>query len=63
MNPTIIADVIRYMALIPGAINVVQEAVTAVRQLLEANEPPTDEQLAALAQKIKDNHENLPVPE
>lgn len=63
MNPTIIADVIRYMALIPGAINVVQEAVTAVRQLLEANEPPTDEQLAALVQKIKDNHENLPVPE
>lgn len=63
MNPALIADLIRWMALVPGAINVVSEAVVAVKTLLERDTPPSDEELAALVDKIKTNHENLPIPE
>lgn len=63
MNPVLIAELIRWMALVPGAINVVTEMVTAVRALLERDTPPTDEELEALVNKIKTNHENLPIPE
>lgn len=63
MNPALIAELIRWMALVPGAINVVTETVTAVRALLERDTPPTDAELEALVNKIKSNHENLPLPE
>lgn len=63
MNPALIAELIRWMALVPGAINVVTEITAAVRELLARNTPPTDAELEALVQKIKTNHENLPLPE
>jgi hypothetical protein len=63
MNPALLGELIRWMALVPGAINVVSETVAAVRALLERDTPPTDEELEALVNKIKSNHENLPLPE
>lgn len=63
MNPALIAELIRWMALVPGAINVVTEITAAVRELLARDTPPTDAELEALVQKIKTNHENLPLPE
>ena len=63
MNPALIAELIRWMTLVPGAINVVTEITAAVRELLARDTPPTDAELEALVQKIKTNHENLPLPE
>ena len=63
MNPALIAELIRWMALVPGAITVVTEITTAVRELLARDTPPTDAELEALVQKIKTNHEHLPIPE
>lgn len=64
MNPQLFASLIQYMALIPGAIDVVSHAVQAVRDLLaRGDSAPTDEEIEALVNRIIANHEALPKPE
>jgi hypothetical protein len=64
MNPALISELIRWMALVPGAINVVSETVAAVQSLLlKRDGAPTDEEIKALVDRIVAQHDALPVPE
>jgi hypothetical protein len=64
MSPELFAKLIQYMALVPGAIEVVSKAVQAVKDLLaRGGQVPTDEEIADLVNQIVANHEALPKPE
>jgi len=63
MNPVLIAQLIQYMALVPGAISVVKSTITEVQKLREGGKAPTDAQLKALVDKMQEAHNNLPKPE
>lgn len=63
MSPVLIAQLIQYMALVPGAISVVKGTIAEVQKLREGGKAPTDAQLKALVDKMQAAHEALPKPE
>lgn len=63
MTPELLAKIIQYMALVPGAISVVEGTVSAVKELLKGDSAPTDAQIEELVNRIMAQHNALPVPE
>jgi hypothetical protein len=57
---TIVGYLIEYG---PTGYKIVTELIDGVRNLSADGHVPTDEELAALTQRIVDQHNNLPVPE
>lgn len=57
---TIVGYLIEYG---PAGYKIVSELIDGVRNLTKDGHVPTDEELAALTQRIVDQHESLPAPE
>lgn len=62
MNPAFIAQLIQYAAFVPDGIKIINETISAVKELVDEGQA-TDEKLEALGAAIVASHNLLPPPE